>query len=196
MKLLSEFIATDLKDFTVTVQPIPARTDGMMDGDMLHYLVTIVAPNGSPYSFNFSTGLGWIEQKKGEEYVRCYNGASVKGVNISLEMIDGKPEWVARKGRTKWSIAKDVEFRFLVCNSIYTGRLRVRKPTAEDIWSSLLMDLDDSIGFNDFCDEFGYDNDSRKAENIWRATVDQARSVKRLLGPALIQQVDECEFDL
>lgn len=195
MKLLSEFIATDLKEFTVTVHPIPTRTDGMIDGDMLHYLVTITHPKGSPYSFNFSTGLGWIEQKKGTEYVRCHNGATIGQYRVTLEMIDGQPEWRLRKGQSVYDKRHPVARGFFGA-TLHTGTIRVSKPTAEDIWSSLLMDLDDSIGFNDFCDEFGYDNDSRKAENIWRATVDQARSVKRLLGPALIQQVDECEFDL
>ncbi len=36
--------------------------------------------------------------------------------------------------------------------------------------------------FEEFCAEFGYDTDSRKAERTWKACRAQAPKVKRLLG--------------
>jgi hypothetical protein len=36
--------------------------------------------------------------------------------------------------------------------------------------------------FEDFCGEFGYDPDSRKAERIWRASRLVTKNMKRLLG--------------
>jgi len=39
-----------------------------------------------------------------------------------------------------------------------------------------------STDFADFCGEFGYDTDSRKAEGIYRACGRQAANLKRMLG--------------
>ena len=36
--------------------------------------------------------------------------------------------------------------------------------------------------FEEFCDEFGYDQDSRKAERIWRACRGVGKRIRRFLG--------------
>lgn len=46
------------------------------------------------------------------------------------------------------------------------------QPTVEELFSSLLMAGEahfDNLSFADFCDEFGYDEDSRKAEQTYNA---------------------------
>ncbi len=65
----------------------------------------------------------------------------------------------------------------------FFGGEAVTNPTAADVLSSLMLDA--SIGeesFQDFCDDLGYDEDSRKAELTWKACAMQAPKVRRLLG--------------
>lgn len=57
------------------------------------------------------------------------------------------------------------------------------KPTIEEILECF---ADDYFGFvedfDDFCDEYGYDSDSREAERIHRGTAKQAAALDRLFG--------------
>jgi hypothetical protein len=56
-------------------------------------------------------------------------------------------------------------------------------PRVDDVLDSLLSDAQGGgQTFEDFCMEFGYDPDSRKAERIWRACQLVAKNMKRLLG--------------
>jgi len=56
-------------------------------------------------------------------------------------------------------------------------------PRVDDVLDSLLNDAQGGEQtFEDFCAEFGYDPDSRKAERIWRACQLVAKNMKRLLG--------------
>jgi hypothetical protein len=56
-------------------------------------------------------------------------------------------------------------------------------PRADDVLDCLMVDaLAGDQTFDDFCADFGYDSDSRKAEKIWRACQLVAKNMKRLLG--------------
>lgn len=56
-------------------------------------------------------------------------------------------------------------------------------PTALEVMYSLLLDASSAdYSFENFCGEFGYDEDSRKAEQIWRGCQEQARKLRELLG--------------
>jgi hypothetical protein len=47
--------------------------------------------------------------------------------------------------------------------------------------------------FEDWCNEYGYSTDSRKAERTWLAVVDGAKKLKTLLGPAYEELLWETE---
>lgn len=56
-------------------------------------------------------------------------------------------------------------------------------PKAEDVFYSLLLDNDGGeMSFKEFCDTFGYDNDSIKAEKVWRACRANSEDFKRVVG--------------
>jgi len=56
-------------------------------------------------------------------------------------------------------------------------------PSLPTVLSSLVSDADaGSESFEDFCGSFGYDEDSRKAEKIWKACKKIAPQIKRFLG--------------
>ncbi|MCD7896389.1 MAG: hypothetical protein LUG50_06895 [Planctomycetaceae bacterium] len=67
-----------------------------------------------------------------------------------------------------------------------TLRLKPDAITPGSLMFSLLIDhysADDD--FEEFCAEYGYDTDSRRAERIYRAVQEQARQMRRLLGDDL-----------
>ncbi len=53
------------------------------------------------------------------------------------------------------------------------------------MWSLLVDHYSADYSFEEFCDEFGYDMDSRRAERTHRAVQEQARQMRRLLGEDL-----------
>lgn len=60
-----------------------------------------------------------------------------------------------------------------------------KPPTADDVLTSLVMDCqgyDNTRTFEDWASEYGYDEDSRKAEAIYRTLGEEAKKVRRLLG--------------
>ena len=67
----------------------------------------------------------------------------------------------------------------------FQGAALTGEPTAADVLSCLLSDTlsyENAQGFADWCSEFGFDTDSRKAEQTWRQIKAQAPKVHRLLG--------------
>lgn len=58
-------------------------------------------------------------------------------------------------------------------------------PTVDEVLNCLAMDsasVENSRDFEDFCNELGYDTDSRRAERTYKACVRQAKEMKALLG--------------
>ena len=57
-----------------------------------------------------------------------------------------------------------------------------RDPDAAGVLECLLSDSSVSDDFEDFCAEFGYDTDSRKAETTHKACLKTRENMQRLLG--------------
>lgn len=65
----------------------------------------------------------------------------------------------------------------------FMGQALTDEPDAETVLDSLLSDSQaGQQTFEEFCSEFGYDSDSRKAERIYRECAKQGAKVKKLLG--------------
>jgi hypothetical protein len=70
----------------------------------------------------------------------------------------------------------------------YTGMGWVNEPTEDDVLASLILDANSveyTNGFEDFAREFGYDEDSRKAEKTYKQCLRTAEKLERFLGPDL-----------
>lgn len=66
-------------------------------------------------------------------------------------------------------------------NGFHSGWLHV--PKIEEILNCLFMDSGSAdISFYDFCQDFGYSDDSLKALDIYRACGDNARKLRKALG--------------
>lgn len=85
---------------------------------------------------------------------------------------DMKDEW--KKGANKWQI-KLVYFDKIYVTDFYMGSGLVDKigkpkePTKKDVLYSMIIDDVSDLDFNDFCNEFGYNNDSIKALKVYEA---------------------------
>lgn len=59
------------------------------------------------------------------------------------------------------------------------GRSIPIPPQLSDVVYSLLLDSEASANFEDFCDDFGYDSDSRKAKKTWKACLELTKTIKK-----------------
>jgi hypothetical protein len=104
--------------------------------------------------------------------------------SIKVEFTSGcaHRSYPARLGRK----AKPIEFvhgRMTVAQLEERKRTVPNDPTLEDVMYSLLMDASvgrNAMSFGEFCDDFGYDEDSRKAYNIFTACQEQYTKLRRL----------------
>lgn len=69
-------------------------------------------------------------------------------------------------------------------------------PTVEDVLDCLASDATCSDSFEDFCLEYGYDSDSRKAEKTWKACIKSRDRLQQFLGgdlfTALVYDTERC----
>jgi len=93
------------------------------------------------------------------------------------------PEGWARDSHP-WKVTLRYQGRQLTV-PFFMGSALDREPTAADVLSCLVSDanaVEQARDFEDFCHDFGYDTDSRKAEKIYRQLETQAPKVRRFLG--------------
>jgi hypothetical protein len=66
------------------------------------------------------------------------------------------------------------------------------EPTADEVLDCLASDaagIENAQSFEDWCSEYGYDTDSRKAEKTFKACEHSARRLKAFLGDDLYDQL-------
>lgn len=69
---------------------------------------------------------------------------------------------------------------------------RGKEPEVADVLDCLASDasgIENSPSFEDWCSEYGYDTDSRKAEKTFKACEHQSKRLKKLLGEDLYAQL-------
>jgi hypothetical protein len=80
----------------------------------------------------------------------------------------------------------DKQYTFDFGQSIAKG---MEKPNMYDIMTCLTKN--DPESFEDFCDNFGYDTDSRKSEKIYHAVVREYKGMCRLFTEEELEQLQE-----
>lgn len=89
-----------------------------------------------------------------------------------------------RWDHNSWEITLTFQGRTMTLK-FHTGLGIVGEPTIGDVLSSLSLDSSsviDGQSFEDWCGDFGYDTDSRKAERTFNACKAQAEELEELLG--------------
>lgn len=98
-----------------------------------------------------------------------------KGMQITYKRGD-KPAWST--GQSHYRVVLTFQKRRMTVD-FWTNGL----PNVADVLSSLLLDASAGrMGFGNFCDEFGYDPDSRKIEKMYKACEKIVPKLERFLG--------------
>ena len=73
---------------------------------------------------------------------------------------------------------------------------RPKPPTLETVLHSLTLDSEArEMGFNDWCDNLGYDNDSMKAFGMYQACCESAKKLNSIYTREEIKQIKEALQD-
>lgn len=125
--------------------------------NQFEYQVTI---NG--HTFAFHTGIGWNSKKKlGESYKRL------------------SPE------ESKQVLSEECRYNHILrTQNIDSMPLWRREPSESDVLECLKSDCEaGQMAFDEFCDSFGYSNDSLKALDIYRACAETAQKLRGFKFP-------------
>jgi hypothetical protein len=129
-----------------------------------------------------------------EKAAETLNGLTMKAVYIGegKDGFDGKPwthdKWTCVFSRNGQSVSFDystgtghrTKVRFSEWN--YENEVRPTVPGMADVLNCLIMDADAvGMSFADWCDNFGYDTDSRKAERTYFACQETGEKLRKVL---------------
>lgn len=121
--------------------------------NQFRYLVEL---NG--HTFDYSTGLGWV-RFEGKKPEGC---AALRQDEIEIVTQSSAAYRRPQFGENVWRKA----------------------PSEGDILECLQGDVEaGQMSFNEFCDTFGYDNDSLKALDVYRACMETARKLRGFVFP-------------
>lgn len=83
------------------------------------------------------------------------------------------------------------DYTFQFGQSVANSDKNRKEPTAYDILSCLTKY--DPGSFEDFCSDFGYDNDSRSAENTYNAVLDEYKELSRIFTEEQLEEMQEIQ---
>ena len=116
-------------------------------------------------------------------------------LNINLEVKEAfktdedlKDDW--KKGANKYQVKISYFGKFYVTD-YYMGMALTREPDKKDILYSMLMDNVSDMDFDEFCAEFGYDNDSIKALKIYEACQRETKALYNMFESDEIDMLRE-----
>lgn len=117
------------------------------------------------------------------EFVQAHGiTASVKHINSNPNM--AKSEYMNRHFEVTLQLGND---SMMVPFS--QGDAHTEEPTAEDVLNCLASDSAGPDSFEEFCSEYGYDEDSRTAERIFNACQRQKAELESFLGTELFSEL-------
>jgi hypothetical protein len=139
-----------------------------------------------------------MKNQKSEYDIQAEKFLEKFGIEINFKFLGlSSPKWedqkqkyhnhywvtVTRKGS---SLVKPLEFEFF--DSLAETQKPFRKtPSAYDILTCLSSDSYEYANFKDFCDNLGYNEDSRKDFKVWEEVQEQANNINAFF------KVDEIE---
>jgi len=113
-------------------------------------------------------------------------------ISIESELVDENPNMTDMpEGSYHWKVTlkrpgKQMTLFFSM------GPALTNEPTAEEVLECLAMDsyTAEDETFEEWCGNYGYDTDSRKAERCYNATMNQAGKLVRFLGELSLDGVE------
>lgn len=107
---------------------------------------------------------------------------AARGIKMSCEWADQNlhmPDFEGTHYKCTFSRGRKRMTVYFSMGYAHTG-----EPTINQVWDCITQDAEmvDNCGdFHEFCSELGYDEDSRAAERIWKASIHQAARLKNFL---------------
>jgi hypothetical protein len=91
-------------------------------------------------------------------------------------------DWAPGTSHYRVSLRRADDRRQRLTVPFHMGSAHTDEPTAEDVLDCLLSDANTPEDFEEFCSEYGYDTDSRKAEKTHRACLAIGKKLRAFLG--------------
>ncbi len=122
------------------------------------------------------------------------------GLNITITYLDNKsPKWDdenSNHNHYRVTIRREKGYKerfvFQFWDSIANSESG-KKPTSYDVLSCIAAETTIFESFEEFCGEFGYDQDSRKAETSWKGYDKQSRKLNDFLTEEEIYALTEIQ---
>lgn len=99
--------------------------------------------------------------------------------------MDGDPEWARMASHWRCRLVKSRDRRRQLTVYFSQGPAHASNPKVDDVLDCLAMDaaaIENASSFEDWCSEYGYDTDSRRAERIYNVCRREAKRLKQFIG--------------
>jgi hypothetical protein len=107
----------------------------------------------------------------------------VKANNVRISVTYGAPENPEFKDADGWTVVLKMDGRQMTVPFYKGFGHHGAEPTAEEVLECLALDaVDNNQTFADWCAEYGYDTDSRRAERVYHACLKSTEKLRRFLG--------------
>lgn len=150
------------------------------EGDWAHIFYSVVIRGED---FEYSLGTGLVDWKKPYAMVAAVNdpyGFRLKNYSRLLDSADGETIRVYSTGK---KFVTNNSQRVANCAAKLAKIQKVAPHPAEVLASSCREGLGADESFENWCGNYGYEEDSRKAEAIYRACTENGKKARRLLSP-------------
>lgn len=108
------------------------------------------------------------------------------GLTMTCHRIDQNPNMIDPDPRmSHWACKIKTRLGKQLTVPFSMGAAHVGEPRLADVLDCMASDscgVDNAASFEDWCGEYGYDTDSRKAERTFKICQRQSANLKRLLG--------------
>lgn len=113
------------------------------------------------------------------------------GITCTATRVDANPNWNDGGTYDHWKVTlKFGKVRMTTYFSQGIGH-DGKAPEADSVLDCLVSDGYLGQTFDEFCDDFGYSNDSIKARNTWKATQKNLLKLNRFLGDDLFAKLKD-----
>ncbi len=159
---------------------------------------------GKSFTTSYSKGCGHLEQSGGG-MLSGWKRVSIPGFGIELDEL-GNPKCLFNNGKFRYRVdfkrtnssETDPRWEAMIFQNGNNAQrhFRMSAPDVDDVLDCLIQDgsvLFQQMTFEDFCMDYGYESDSRKAYKIYKKCLEIGHGLNKLLGAGLIRQLIECE---
>lgn len=146
--------------------------------------------NGKPWeSINWKATL----KHNGREILRTDYSQGLGHAPAMKAKVKANVNQIMRENAAREEIESGMVCKWDFGDRPFSTRKPLPRPSVADLVSSLAMDSDvlDHACFDDWAESLGYDTDSRKAESIYRATLEHALALRNSIGNANLVQLQE-----